>query len=102
MLFRSNAIDWASDKTNPFEGKIAAIFGASIGINGTLRAQLHLRQILAALGVLVIEQPQVFIRNSGNAFAADGTFTDPKNEQLLAQLVMRALTVAERIKGVQT
>jgi chromate reductase len=31
-----NAIDWASDETNPFEGKIAAIIGASSGLFGTL------------------------------------------------------------------
>jgi chromate reductase len=46
-----NAIDWASDMTNPFEGKVAVIFGASNGMFGTLRAQLHLRQILTALSV---------------------------------------------------
>lgn len=96
-----NAIDWASDKTNPFEGKIAAIFGASIGINGTLRAQLHLRQILTALGVYVVEQPQVFIRNAANAFTPEGELIDKKTEQLLAQLVGRALTVAERLRGMQ-
>ncbi len=89
-----NAIDWASDKSNPFEGKVAAIFGASVGINGTIRAQLHLRQILAALGVHVVEQPQVFIRNAASAFTPEGKFTDPHNEQMLVQLIEKVTRIA--------
>ena len=58
-----NAVDWASDKTNPFDGKVAAIFGASNGLVGTLRSQLHLREVLASLNVELIPQPQVYIRS---------------------------------------
>ena len=65
-----NAIDWASDKTNPFEGKVAAIFGASNGLVGTLRAQLHLRQVLASLNVELVPQPQVFIRSAQSRISA--------------------------------
>ena len=71
-----NAIDWASDITNPFDGKVAAIFGASNGLNGTLRAQLHLRQVLAALNVELVPQPQVFIRTAQSAFMPDGSLVD--------------------------
>ena len=73
-----NAIDWASDKTNPFSGKTAAIFGASIGLFGTLRAQLHLRQVLAALNVEMVPQPQVFVRSASDAFLQDGSLKDPQ------------------------
>ena len=91
-----NAIDWASDKTNPFEGKVAAIFGASIGLFGTLRAQLHLRQILAALSVEIVPQPQVFIRSARDAFLPDGSFIDHKIKQQLRQLIEATLVLAYR------
>jgi len=42
-----NAIDWASrSPKQPLNGKPTAIIGISTGNFGTLRAQLHLRQIL--------------------------------------------------------
>jgi chromate reductase, NAD(P)H dehydrogenase (quinone) len=94
-----NAIDWASDITNPFDGKVAAIFGSSKGLFGTLRAQLHLRQVLAALNVELVPQPQVFIRNEQSAFMPDGSFVDQKIKQQLRQLVDATLTLAYRKQG---
>ena len=46
-----NAIDWASRPygDNAWDGKPAAIMGASIGAIGTARAQYHLRQIFVFL-----------------------------------------------------
>lgn len=82
-----NAIDWASDKTNPFKGKVAAIFGASNGLYGTLRAQLHLRQVLGALSVQLVPQPQVFIRSAQSAFNPDGSFADPQVHRQLKELI---------------
>jgi chromate reductase len=91
-----NAIDWASDTTNPFEGKTAAIFGASNGLVGTLRSQLHLRQILASLEVELVPQPQVFIRSAHHAFLPDGSFADQKTEQLLRRLIEATLMLVQR------
>lgn len=91
-----NTIDWASDKTNPFAGKTAAIFGASTGLFGTLRAQLHLRQVLAALSVDLLPQPQVFIRSASEAFLSDGSLADKQIEKQLRQLIEATLTLAYR------
>ena len=91
-----NAIDWASDKSNPFEGKVAAIFGASNGLFGTLRAQLHLRQILTALSVELVPQPQVFIRSAREAFLPDGSLADQKTQRLLRQLIEATLSLVYR------
>jgi len=91
-----NAIDWAADKTNPFEGKVAAIFGASNGLFGTLRAQLHLRQVLASLNVELVPQPQVFIRSAESAFLPDGSLVDQKIRQQLRRLIEATLTLAFR------
>lgn len=91
-----NAIDWASDKTNPFEGKVAAIFGASNGLFGTLRSQLHLRQILASLNVELVPQPQVFIRSAREAFLPDGSLADQKLQRQLRQLIEATLSLVYR------
>jgi chromate reductase, NAD(P)H dehydrogenase (quinone) len=91
-----NAIDWASDKTNSFAGKAAAIFGASNGLFGTLRAQQHLRQILNALNVELVPQPQVFIRSAKEAFTAEGTLTDPKLEKQLRLLLEETMKLVQR------
>lgn len=94
-----NAIDWASDKTNPFEGKTAAIFGASTGLYGTLRAQLHLRQVLAALSVELVPQPQVFIRSADKAFLPDGSLADPQLKKQLRKLIEETITLTQRKKA---
>jgi chromate reductase len=91
-----NAIDWASDKTNPFAGKTAAIFGASMGLYGTLRAQLHLRQVLTALSVELVPQPQVFIRSAREAFMTDGSFADSQVVKQLKLLIEATLKLAQR------
>jgi chromate reductase len=81
-----NAIDWAS-KPNLFDRKTAAIMGASPGPFGTLRMQPHLRQILAALNVYLVPQPQVMVRNAAEAFDGDGRFKDAKVHEQVRTLV---------------
>lgn len=94
-----NAIDWASDKKNSFNGKAAAIFGASNGPFGTLRMQPHLRLILTALNMSLVPQPQVMIRNANEAFTAEGAFVDPKLHDQLKSLVHKTLTLARALKS---
>ena len=91
-----NAIDWVSDKTNPFSGKAAVVFGASNGLNGTLRAQIHLRQVLAALNVELVPQPQIFIRSAREAFLSDGSLVDSKLMKQLHFLIQETLKLAQR------
>jgi chromate reductase len=94
-----NAIDWATRGNNSFAGKVAAIFGASEGINGTIRMQLHLRQILSQLNVIVIPSPVVLIRSAQNAFTTDGTFVDPALHTQLMTLIERAMNVANALQS---
>lgn len=93
-----NAIDWASDKTNPFSGKVAAVFGASTGLFGTLRSQLHLRQVLTALNVDLVPQPQVFIRSADETFLPDGSLADSKLLKQLHVLIQETLKLAQHKK----
>lgn len=46
-----NAIDWTSRVDNVFFGKPVMTAGVTPGMAGTVRAQLHLRQILSAPGI---------------------------------------------------
>lgn len=92
-----NAIDWATRGGNSFAGKVAAVFGASEGMNGTIRMQPHLRQLLSNLDVLVVPQPVVLIRSAQNAFAPDGSFVDQKLHAQLKKLVERSIHIANAL-----
>src|SRR6476659_8596401 len=73
-----NAIDWASRPygDSAWNGKPAAIMGASPGAIGTARAQYHLRQILVYLNMFPINQPEVMIGNATGRFDKDGNLID--------------------------
>jgi chromate reductase, NAD(P)H dehydrogenase (quinone) len=64
-----NAIDWASrSPQQPLNGKPVAIMGASTGNFGTLRTQLHLRQILTHVGALPLGKPEVLVARAEQVF----------------------------------
>lgn len=70
-----NAIDHASRPygQNAWTGKPAGVLGVSPGVTGTAMAQQHLRNVLAALNVLTLAQPEAFIH------AKDGLFDESGN-----------------------
>ncbi|MBS1196799.1 MAG: yieF [Proteobacteria bacterium] len=84
-----NAIDWASRPfgDSAWMDKPAAIMGASVGCLGTIRAQYHLRQILVALDMPVVNQPEVMIGNAALHFDRDGKLSDEFNRQLIKKLL---------------
>lgn len=89
-----NAIDWASRPDGEsvwlksvWQGKPAAVMGASLGGLGTARAQYHLRQILVALDMPVVNQPEVMIGNAAQRFDADGRLTDEPTRQFIRKLL---------------
>ena len=65
-----NTLDWASRPPTdiPFIGKPGAILGTSISMFGSLRSQLHLRQVLFALGVHVMNSPEVYVPKAKEIF----------------------------------
>lgn len=72
-----NAIDWASRPygDNSFEGKPAAIMGATISSIGTARAQYDLRKMFVYLNVFALNQPEVMIANAQDRFDENGNST---------------------------
>jgi chromate reductase, NAD(P)H dehydrogenase (quinone) len=94
-----NAIDWLSRGKNSLDGKTAAIFGASTGLFGTMRGQVHLRQILAALNVTMVSQPQVFIRLANEAFNSDGALQEVKLHNQLKELINKTINLSTALKN---
>lgn len=83
-----NALDWASRPPNqPFAGKPVAIVGASTGGFGTVRAQLHLRQVCVFLDLRPINKPELHIARCQEKFDADLRLTDETLRKTLADLL---------------
>lgn len=93
-----NAIDWASrSPQQPLNGKPIAIVGASTGNFGTLRAQLHLRQILTHVGALPLGKPEVLVARAEQAFDADGNLVDAAARGFLRDLLAALARWIERV-----
>jgi chromate reductase len=75
-----NAIDVGSRPggSNSFGGKRAAIIGTSPGAHGTVSAQQHLRNVLAAVDVAVLPQPEIAIQYREGQIDASGEILDER------------------------
>jgi chromate reductase, NAD(P)H dehydrogenase (quinone) len=94
-----NAIDWASRPygDSAWNGKPAAIMGASVGTIGTARAQYHLRQMMVFLNMFPVNQPEVMIGNASERFDAEGNLTDETTKDFVRQLLQNLAEWARRI-----
>ncbi len=84
-----NAIDWGSRPygDSAWNGKPAAIMGASIGNIGTARAQYHLRQIFVFLNIFPLNQPEVMIGNAAHRFDEEGNLMDEATKEHIRKLL---------------
>lgn len=84
-----NALDWATRPAgdNPFRGKPVAVMGASTGAWGTLRAQLHLRQVLASLEARQLHRPEVLVTHARDKFDAQGCLVDEATRARVRELL---------------
>lgn len=87
-----NAIDWVSRADSDDEpalsalsGKSAVICAASPGGLGGLRGLVHLRAILGNIGITVLPD-QFALGSAHNAFAPDGSLTDPSRDATVRNL----------------
>jgi chromate reductase len=94
-----NAIDWASRPhgDSAWPGKSAAIMGASLGAIGTARAQYHLRQILVALNLFTLNQPEVVIADAARRFDENGNLIHEPTKQLIQELLRNLVDWTRRI-----
>lgn len=94
-----NAIDWASRPygDSAWEGKPAAIMGASPGATGTARAQYHLRQVFVFLNIHALNRPEVMISNAPQRFDEHGVLTDEPTKEHIRKLLQALVDWTKRI-----
>ena len=98
-----NTIDWLSrpvDGEPPlacFKGKTAALFAASPGALGGLRGLVHLRAVLGNIGVLLLAD-QLAVGKANDAFAPDGSMTNPKQAAMVKAIVADLVRVATAVR----
>lgn len=84
-----NAIDWASrpgpERQPPINDKPALLVGAG-GRSGTMRAQMHLREILQHNNLFVLNR-SLTVPFAGRAFNENGRITDDSVRDRLADLL---------------
>lgn len=85
-----NAIDWASRPygQNAWEGKPAAVMGASTSMTGTARAQYHLRQSMVFLNMFPLNRPEVMIPTAQEKFDRNGNLTDKHTKEKIQELLV--------------
>ena len=94
-----NAIDCGSRPygDSAWSGKPVAIMGASIGGQGTSRAQYHLRQTFVFLNMYPVNQPEVMVSNAHKRFDDEGKLTDEKTKELVGQLLSELVNWTKRL-----
>ncbi len=95
-----NAIDWLSRVDKVMIGKPSIIMGASMGNLGTVKAQLHLRDILFSPGINspLLSGNDVYIGAVHTKFDAEGNLTDEGTVKFLDLVIDNFLNWAKKIR----
>jgi chromate reductase len=95
-----NAIDCGSRPygQSAWEGKPAAIMGASSGAIGTARAQYDLRKMMVFLNMFPINRPEVMIGNAASKFDDLGNLTDEATRKYIAQMLDALISWTKKLK----
>ncbi|MBU5466177.1 NAD(P)H-dependent oxidoreductase [Virgibacillus sp. MSJ-26] len=86
-----SVIEWLSFRIHPFDGKPVTIVGASYDVQGSSRAQLHLRQVLDAPGVNATVMPgnEFLLGEVHKAFDEKENIKDSKTVEFLESNVKK-------------
>lgn len=86
-----NAIDIGTrpSGSNSFAGKHAAIIGTSPGAHGTVSSQQHLRNVLAAVDLAVLAQPEIAIQFKEGLIGENGDVLDERLRKRLESFVQK-------------
>jgi chromate reductase len=100
-----NTIDWVSRpdaEGNPgtlcVRGKLAALTAASPGGLGGLRGLVHVRVLLANIGMFVLPD-QLALPGASKAFDEQGALADASTAKRLTALAENFVQAGERLKG---
>jgi chromate reductase len=88
-----NALDWGSRPPGQavWPGKPVVVFGASGGRSGTLRAQMHLRNILVNLGMPHMPKPEYYLAWADNAIQ-NGILTNENERTAISETLTAYLS----------
>lgn len=94
-----NAIDCASRPygDSAWNGKPAAIMGASIGNIATARAQYDLRKMMVFLNMFPINQPEVMIGTAGDKFDDEGRLVDETTKDIIQKQLQALVDWTRRL-----
>jgi chromate reductase len=94
-----NVLDWLARPPEPraLWDKPVGIMGASPGLVGTARAQLHLRQILLHERAAVLPHPQLLVPDARNKFDANGVLIDQETRTKVTEYVDALARWARRL-----
>jgi len=94
-----NALDWASRPhgESVLEGKPVALFGASPGL-GTVRAQMHLREVAIGTGMHVLNRPEVFVGQAGGKFDETLRLADEPTRAIIGRMLDGLVVWTRRIQ----
>jgi chromate reductase, NAD(P)H dehydrogenase (quinone) len=97
-----NAIDWGARPygQNSWSGKAAAITGTSPGAIGTAVVQLHLRQVLGILGVLVMGG-EAYISFKPGLVDSNGIIADENTRGFLKAFIDQFASLVARLSLAQ-
>jgi len=73
-----NTLDWASRPmpVSSLTKRPLGIIGATGGLSGTIRAQLHLRQVALFNNMMDMKKPEILVQKAIEKFDAEGKLTD--------------------------
>ncbi|GAW98839.1 NAD(P)H-dependent oxidoreductase [Secundilactobacillus mixtipabuli] len=96
-----SVLEWLSCEIHPLEKKPIMIVGASLGIQGTSRAQQNLRQILDAPGVNAIVMPgdEFMLSFATKAFDEQGDLKDAQTIQFLESCFNDYVQFCTKVNG---
>lgn len=96
-----NTLDWLSRVERVMLNKPGMIVGASMGVFGTVKAQIHLRQILnsGGIGVLTLPGNEVFIGSIQDKMDEKGNITDELTIKFLDNTMDEFIKWVEKINS---
>lgn len=95
-----NAIDWASrpPMPTPLAKKPVAIAGASMGMGGSIRAQMHLRQIFVQTECLAMLKPEILIPHAHERFTTESELTDENTLEIIRKQMINFKSWIHQLK----
>ncbi|UHA72458.1 NADPH-dependent FMN reductase [Paenibacillus sp. 481] len=95
-----NAIDWMSRVDKVMHGKPSIMMGASMGAMGTVKAQMHLRDILFASGLNspLLPMNEVYVGSAHEKFDSEGHLTDEATISFLDTVIVNFMQWMKQFK----